>query len=651
MRDLRFQQPREIARINERRVAADQSLIGLTSIERNSINELLAAWWADVLVQDAPTQEWEAAQVEQLRGECLALPVACQAVGLAVCDTLTFASTNKTQAVGERLIGESAAAAVRNSTSAIALDRIVGFLSECWSAVEVMIKRLLEDPAWPAQVELITPTTAELSGLLGHRSKRTPADNILLAEEKNSRELGVLAFFWERQRETVFLNEPTLVRLTLLAARDWRSLAHQAEALPLRQLRSHLWSGLHLTEDRDAILALLRAAPPVFAADEWTGCTGALAALVAAIAYVELLHEQLAQVYVVSPDVDAKLEIFVSNEVPEWFTQVVEAALTRSDGRLLLQFLGSSLIREALLPPHAGRPRWSSTLQALSAIRQVLTPNPTIAELRLIARMVEAPSKPAEADHATYLVTAAALGARPTDIIAWYRELLMRSDNDLCQQTKNRRRGLSYETLSDQLGLVAASFDEWRSLWKSLFVTDREHARYFPFAPNALYPSIHLLRTGMELLRQNPSHADAQNFFDELVGYNRCLLSNVTRNTSPIGDELVGYGVDVAPSVFGSDWPQRLRIDPRLLTSAKSRLYFATLLLGGGATFGDATDALKAAGHHLMDAVDEIRKTKRFDYDAHRLCEIIEDAASEHRRIGKGALLDLPLPNLTPTPR
>ncbi|MFH7473909.1 hypothetical protein RA264_29615, partial [Pseudomonas syringae pv. tagetis] len=77
-----FQQAREIGRIIERRVAADLSVMGLTSIERNSINELLAAWWSDVLVQDAPTQEWVAAQVEQLRVECLALPVACQAVGL-----------------------------------------------------------------------------------------------------------------------------------------------------------------------------------------------------------------------------------------------------------------------------------------------------------------------------------------------------------------------------------------------------------------------------------------------------------------------------------------------------------------------------------------------------------------------------------------
>ena len=235
MRDVRFQHPREMVRRNELHVAADQLLMKLTTIDRAAVDELLAVWWIDVLGRSAQTQEWKTEQAVKLRSECNILPQVCQAFGFMVCDTLAAGTTDEAQVVAERLLGESAAAAIRNSSTVVTLDRAAEFLSDSWGAVEVMIECLSKAPAWPASLEMLTPSTAALSGLIEQRSKQAPTDDVLLEEEKNSRELGLLAFFGDRQRETTFLNEPTLVRLTLLAARNWRSLALQAEALPLRE--------------------------------------------------------------------------------------------------------------------------------------------------------------------------------------------------------------------------------------------------------------------------------------------------------------------------------------------------------------------------------------------------------------------------------
>ncbi|WP_437598557.1 hypothetical protein WMF28_38040 [Sorangium sp. So ce590] len=604
----------------------------VTTTDRIEVDRLLVEWWTDVLAQESLGDQWETAQVENLRTKCSSLPAGSYKVGLTAPDTLARDATDEERGIGALLLGESAAAVVRNGSSAVALDRAVKFLSECWEAVEVLVERLSQAPAWPGTLETLAPATAELAGLLGRHFERRPGNDVLLDEERKVRERGLLTYFWGRQIDAVCLNHSTLVRLTLLAARDWQSLARQAEALPLRELREDLWRHLHLHEDRDAILSLLRAAPPVFSASKWTGSTSALTGLVAAIAHGDQLHAQLTRTYPPTPDVEAKLKGLVEQEIPEWLKQVVEAAIARPDGRLLLLLFGASLVREALRPPSNGQRPWSSARHALCAIHGVLTPKPSVAELQQVASAGGAPSNRADIDHATYLVTSAAFDACANDVLAWYRDLLLQSVDDLCWQAKNWRRSLCYETLAERLGQLTDPFEEWMAVWKTLFVTDREHARFATLDQNALYPSRHLLRVGTELLRQAPSRSGSRKFFEELLAHTHRLLTNDARLISPLSPELAVDGIDVAPRVLGSDWPQSLEAHRLLLSNAKSRLYVATLLLEGGAPFGDVEAAVEAPGHRLVDSVAEMKQSNRMDLNDHRLCEIITAAAREHAR-------------------
>ncbi len=620
MRDPRLRQAWALARADERRAATD----------RAEIDRLLEAWWTAILAQDSPGDPWETAQVEQLRTTCSSLPAGSQKVGLTAPNTLARDATDEDRGVGALLLGESAAAVVRSGSSAVALDRAVNFLSECWEAIEVLIERLLQPPAWPGALETLAPATTDLAGLLGRHFERTPGNDVLLDEERKARGRGLLTYFWGRHIDTVCLNHSTLVRLMLLAARDWQSLARQAEALPLRELREDLWRHLHLHEDRDAILSLLRTAPLVFDAIEWTGNTSALAALVAAIAHGDQLHAQLTRTYPPPPNVEAQLKSLVEQEVPDWMKQITEAAIARPDGRRLLLLFGASLIRNALRPPWNGQRPWSSARHALCAIHGVLTPKPSVADLQQVASAGGAPSNRTDIDHATYLVTSAAFDACANNVWAWYRELLLKSDDDLCWQAKSWRRALCYETLAERLGQLPDPFEEWRAVWKSLFVTDREHARFATLDHDALYPSLHLLRIGAELLRQSSSRNGAWEFFEELSAHTRSLLANDARFVSPLTPEFAIDAIDVAPRIRETEWCQALEAHRDLLSNPKNRLYVATLLLEGGAAFADVEAAVEVAPHRLMESIAELKKANGLDLHAYRLCEIVASAAKQY---------------------
>jgi hypothetical protein len=181
--------------------------------------------------------------------------------------------------------------------------------------------------------------------------------------------------------------------------------------------------------------------------------------------------------------------------------------------------------------------------------------------------------------------------------------------------------------LAERLGQLSNPFDQWRALWKALFVTDRERARFDTLDHDALYPSLHLLRVGAELLRQSPSRAGARHFFEELIAHIQRLLANDARLISPLQPELVIDAIDVAPRVLGCDWPQMLEPFRLLLSDAKNRLYVATLLIEGGAPFGDVDVAVAEAGHSLTDTVAELKRSNNLDINLHRLCEIISGAA------------------------
>jgi len=631
MRDPRLRQAWVVSRADEQR-AAMQRLAMMSVADRTKIDRLLEEWWTDVLANDSQGDQWDIEQVEKLRTKCSSLPAESSKAGLTAPDALARNATGEDTGIGVLLLGESVAAVVRSGTSAIVLDRAVKFLSECWEAVEVLIERLSQAPAWPARLETLAPSTAELAGLLGHYYERIPDNDTLLEEEREAQSRGLVTYFWGPQLDAVNLNHCTIVRLRLLSVRDWQSLALQAEALPLREFRRDIWRRLHLHEDRDAILSLLRVAPPIFDACKWTGSTSALAGLVAAIEYCDQLHNQLTRTYPRSPDVEAKLKALVEQEVPEWLKQVVETAIIRTDGRLLLLLFGASLVRLVVRSSGNGQRLWSSARDALSAIHGVLTPKPSVAELQQVANAGGVPSNPAAIDYATYLVTSATFHACANDVLAWYRKLLLQSDNDLCLEAKSWRRSFCFETLAERIGQLTDPFEEWRAVWKALFVTDREHARFATLDSNALYPSLHLLRIGVELLRKAPSRSGAQQFLGELLEHAQRLLANNAQRISPLPSELAFDGIDVAPSVLGPDWPQSLEALRHLLSIAKNRLYVAALLLEGGASYGDIEVSVETAGHRLMASVAEVRMSERMDHNVLLLCNIITVAAREDLR-------------------
>lgn len=632
MRDPRLLQAWNVARATE--LAATEQFLAMvtTTPDRTEIDLLLAEWWTGVLAQDSPGDEWETAQVEYLRTRCSSLPAGSQQFGLAALSTLARNEKDEDRGVGAVLLGESAAAVVRKGSSAVALDRAVRFLSECWEAIEVMIERLTQAPVWPGVLEIVRPVTTDVARLLGHHFGRLPSHEVLLEEDRKARERGVLAYFWGHHTE-LCLNETTIVRLKLLARQGWSNVALQADALPYRGLQDDLWQHLNLHQDRDSIRALLGAAPAVILDDEWTGSTSALAALRAATQHADRLHDQLAQNtrnYRPTADAHEKLRAFIEHEVPEWMKEVSQAAMIRPDGRSLLLVFAASLTREALQPSWNGHRQWSCARHALSAIRDVLDPKPSVGELQRVARLAGVPGNDTTIDHATYLVTSAAFHAFSNDVWVWYRELLLKSDDGLCWQAKNWRRALCYEALAERLGQLTAPFAEWRAVWNALFVTDREHSRFAPLDQNVLYPSLHLLRVGAELLRQLPSRSGARPFFDELLANTHFLLTNYARKVGPLEQELAVDAIDVAPRVMGSDWPQSLEAHRPMLSAAKNRLYVATLLLEGGAPFSDVEAAVEGAGRVLADSVTEIEQSKDF-LNLHQLCESITAAAREIR--------------------
>jgi|GEM_PF-3233822 len=598
--------------------------------DRGEIDRVLEAWWSNVLAQDSLGDAWKAEQIETLRTACFSLPAERQTVALAAPDTL--AMTAEDRHFGAVLLGESAASVIRKSTTVATLDRAVKFLERgSWEAVEVLSEALLRPPVWPASLEALAFNNAPLARLLAHQFGEVPSDEILLEEEKKVRAQGLLAYFWGYRAE-LHLDTPAIVRLDLLARRDWNGIAKHIDALPLRALKDSAWWHLNLEEDRDAILALLRTAPPVFDDGKWTGSTAALAAMHAALRHVGRLYEHLdrqTRMGAGPDDTHGKVTAFVEQEAPAWLKQVPETAIARTDGRFLLLTFGANLVRESLVPRNV----WSPTNPGLNAVYEVLEPKPSIGELKTVAKAGGTPDNRTTIDHVTYLVTAAVFDAAPEDVWRTYCDLLLASDEDLCSHARIWRRALCYRAVAERLGQLTNPFAEWKAVWNALFVTDREHARFARFGNDALHPSLHLLRVGAELLRQSPTRADARRFFVELLAHGRALVANDARRMSPLKPELVLFdAMDVAP-LLGPDWQDTLKDHRSLFSGAKRRLFAAAGLIEGGAAYADAEAAIEAPPYRLAESIAEARAFNEGkahyerDNELARVCEFVANAA------------------------
>ncbi len=631
MRDPRLIDAWALAAEARRREATDLYLAAVAATDRNEVDSLLSLWWSEVLAHDPRGEQWRNDQLERLQTMCSSLSSGPRMLALAALSALGRGTTDVAQNAGARILGASAAAVVRRATGAVELDRAVRLLTDCWEAVNVLQEILLQEPAWPPSTDVLSVASAPIDDLLAPHYDRVPT-SLLIEEEREARERGISGYFWGHYRELP-LNETSIVRLTLMARRDWGDVAIQADALPLRALRDWLWLTLDLDEDRESILALLRAAPPVFANDAWTGSTSALAALRASVRHPEKLQARLSQAtraYAPASDAEAKLKSLEDDELPRWLRKVADVTLERSDGRVLLVLFASKLLREDLSPPSSGQRSWRASHHALRAINQALAPKPSLAECQQVARMGGIASNRSTIDHATCLITSAAFGADSKQVWAWYRELLLKNDDDLCWQARScHRRALCYNALAERLGQLADPLGEWRWVWKSLFVTDREAARFAPDRRNALYPSLHLVRVGIEFLRQAPSRNCAWNFFQELLAHTHALVSNEAGVFCPPPPEIALEAMDVGPRIPGAAWAAELAGYRHLLLSARNRVYVAALLLEGGASFPEAQAAVEDAPRRLMDSVAELRSSGEA-LTAYHLCELIASAAEQH---------------------
>lgn len=632
MRDPRLLEEWALAADAKRREAKGQRLSSVPEADRAEVDRLLVDWWSEVLSRDSLDEREKMGHVERLRTKCSSLSPEPQKLALTAPSAIVRDGEDVDRNVGALLLGESAAAIVRRATTAVELDRAVRFLADCWEAVDALQEALLRPPAWPGSTEILSVTSVPVEGLLGHHFDRVPSSDILVEEESKARERGVSAYFWGHYPELP-LNETSLVRLMLVARRDWADVAIQADELPLRAFRDWLWLSLQLDGDRESVLALLRAAPPVFANDAWTGSTCALAALRASVRHAERLHDRLSQAtraYPPAPDAEAKLKALEDDELPAWLREVAEVAIARSDGRVLLILFASTLVRHDLSPSWNGQRPWPASQHALRAIYGAFVPKATLAECQQVAGIGGVPSNRTTIDLATYLITSAVFDADPKQVWAWYRELLLKNDDDLCWQARScHRRAVCYFALAERLGQLPDPLGEWRSVWKALFVTDRERARFAATCQNALYPSLHLLRVGAELLRQNPLLKCAWDFFEELLAHTRTLLWNHSRRFSPIPPEIAVDAMDVGPRIPGAGWSNCLAAYRQLLSSTKNRVYVAALLLEGGASFADVEAAVETAPHGLMDSVAELMSNGA-DLTARHLCEFVGSAAKQH---------------------
>lgn len=630
MRDPRLLEEWPLAAAAKRRDAGTRRRASVSESERAEVVRLLADWWSEVLSQDLLAEHDQMDHVERLRTKCSSLSSEPQKLALTAPSALARDTGEVDGDVGARLLGESAAAVVRCAPTAVELDRAVRLLADCWEAVEALEEALLRPPAWPTSTDTLSVASVPIEGLLGHHFDRVPSSDLLVEEESKARERGVSAYFWGHYPELP-MNETSLVRLLLVARRDWADVATQADALPLRAFRDWLWLSLHLDDDRESILSLLRAAPPVFANHAWTGSTCALAALRASVRHAERLHDRLAQAtrtYPPAPDAEPKLKALAEDELPVWLRSVAEVAIARSDGRVLLILFASTLVRHDLSTPWNGQRSWTGNRHALRAIYESLAPKPTLAECQQIAGIGGVPSNRTTIEFATYLITSAVLDADPEEVWAWYRALLLKSDDDLCWQAKNWRRALCYEALAERLGQLPDPFEEWRAVWRALFVTDRERARFATHDQNAQYPSLHLLRVGAELLRQDPSRSGAWQFLEEVLDCTRILLDGYARRFNPIKPEVVLDVLDVAVRIPGGAWRTIVGNYRTLLSSATNRIYVAAVLLEGGASFGEIESAIEVAPHRLVDTIAELRS----EFGVHHICAFVSEAAKRHER-------------------
>ncbi|WP_163864375.1 hypothetical protein [Myxococcus eversor] len=490
-----------------------------------------------------------------------------------------------------------------------------------------MLNALDQEPRWPADPGRLSHLPNTLDELVGKKGRRVP-DDVLIADEKAARARGILNYLWGRHHEGVVLNQRVWCRLSLLARRDWGQLAAAAETLPVRELREDLWSRLHIFEDREAILALLRSSAPVFKDGTWTGSTVALSMLENAVTHADQLRLRVQQsgwrTLTSEHAPYAELTRLEKEELPSWFGQVANVLQGRIDGRLLMLFFASWLVEEALRPGSAHN-RWSSVGLVISAMAKLLQPSPTAREMKEGAQ-ISLPKSVEDRRSAVALVTGAILGGDEKARWSEYRLLLLANDESLCWHARQWKKACCYDALAKVLDTLPQPFEEWMSAWSSIFVTDRERARFDLTSQNALLPSVHLVRVGVALLRRSPGRDGSRSFYPALRGHIRSLVENDARQVSPLADGFVTEALDVAPAVLGDMLSDALAVERPSLRTSKMQIYAVGTLLEGGARLEVIEAALEIQTFQLVEVVRAMESNGDLDNLIRPYCQLIRGA-------------------------
>jgi len=629
VRDPRFALPELESGVTQERSAIAR-LLG-SAEDRRDLEAILQEWWTEALARAGAGEDSATEEAEHLRRKCASLQEAQAKLGTFACSALARHREGLECRAGAFMLGTTAAAVLRNAPNGVdQFDRAVNLLllARCWPAIEVMMDGLDQEPRWPADPGLLSHLPRTLDELVGETlGPRVPYE-ILLEGEQEARSRGLLEYLWGYQHEHVDLDLRVWCRLALLARRDWGQLAAAAETLPIRELREALWWRLHLLEDRAAILALLRSSASVFTDGAWTGSTVALTALKEAVTHADQLHLRGHQGRWRSPDAEkaasAAIAALEQEELPRWFAQVMQMAHARPDGRALMLFFASWLVEE-MLRPGSGRKHWSSAGLALSAMTELLRPLPAAHEMKESAQL-GLPKNADDRRHAVALVTGALFGGDERAHWNEYRSLLSANDEGLCWQAKLWRRACCYDALAQILDRLPGPLDEWRSAWKSLFVTDRERARFDVTSQGVLLPSVHLVRVGVALLRRGPGRDGARAFYRELRGYVRKLIENDVRLVSPLSDGFVTEALDVAPAVFGETWPETLGVERLILATPEMQVYAVGTLLDGGAPMEEIEAALELQRHQLVETIRTLETHGELNDMIQPYCQRIREA-------------------------
>jgi hypothetical protein len=216
-------------------------------------------------------------------------------------------------------------------------------------------------------------------------------------------------------------------------------------------------------------------------------------------------------------------------------------------------------------------------------------------------------------DQAAHLVTGATLGGDSPAFWSWYRRLLSANDDSLCWHARTWRRAACYDSLAEKLSGLANPIEEWRAAWNSLFVTDREAARFASTSQIRFLPSVHLLRVGFGLLRLAPGIANAQPFYFELRRAVRMVVTSDVAPAGPLPPWFLAEGLELAVSILGKSWASSITDERKMLTAPVALLCAASLLIEGGASFSEADAALKISPGGLGGLLDELKKKRDDD--------------------------------------